>query len=246
MTQKDLKYSARDNWLIVINAHDADGAVLPLLSGSEVWFRLSDEDGVKIVKSVGDGFEITDDEGGVAQIFISLADQAEAGLSYDKVYVYEIRTIVDLDESVQAEGQFRIEHSLFTTPAAGSLLIEFQTRFPEFTEDDSTIALYIADASRVIADDGNWLVQDIPSATVYLAAHYLQLRRMAAAALATGNLMLAGPVRTITVEGRSIGFGNTNSNSGSSGNSTISLGKTQYGMRYLAMKRRNPVFIRRA
>lgn len=237
-TIQDITFHEAENWVILFSAHDADDAALPLTSGAEIEFRISDETGEVVTLSTGEGITITDELQGLAEITLTVEQRSLVGIVAGTPYFYEIRVITDNEEaSIQAEGQIRIAHSLFAA-TVNALLMNFRTRFPDFTEDDATVSVFLDDAARVVDGDDSWVAADRPIATVYLAAHLLQMRKLAAYQYAGGG---AGEVRSIKVEDRMVSFASASASSIRSG-----LSQTVYGQQYLSMLRRNTIFIKRA
>jgi hypothetical protein len=252
MTTQDLSFHEGENWKIDFTAHDETGAIMPLVSGPVVDFRISgliDGEVVNLLTAtLGDGVTITDAALGKAFILITVAKQAELLLDSKGIYYYEIKVSHGDLESIQAEGRFHVERSLFSQ-SVDPLLIQFQLRFPELIFDDNLISVYIQDAKRVVDADDSWQIADRDIATVYLAAHLLQMRKIAAqrASSTSSTIVDAGPIKTITAADRTVTFA-TNSTSIKAAQSVQKTGinQTVYGEMYLSMLRRNVIFIKRA
>jgi hypothetical protein len=247
MTNKvDLLLRQSENWEIRFTAHQADGTtILPLLSGSEVNFRIMGIDDAEepidiLTLTVGDGVVISDPTGGEAMIQVLPAMQETYKLRPSSLLYYEIETVVDGAPSIQVEGKLSIERSLFAA-TVDPLLFEFQTRFPEFTEGDTTILIYINDAKRIINRNDSWADEDKNTAIVYLAAHFLQLRKLAALLSASGGLQ-TGQVKSVTVEDRTVSYATFNPLQMMN---SLKLSSTVYGTEYLTMLRRNTVWLQR-
>lgn len=250
---QNIKFQEGQNWLISFAAHQEDGTTpLPLLSGSELEFRISSPiDGVAtdiLTLSIGDGITVTDPANGLADILVTEADQADAEIQSGGIYFYEIRATINGVPQTQIEGQLSVEESLFDL-VVDPLQQQFHARFPEFTEDDSTISLYIQDAARVVNANTAWTTADKPIATVYLAAHLLMMHKLAASAYSSASAIGAGgAVRSISVEDRTVSFATPNQST--SLNSKTGLSQTIYGQQYLDMLRRvsggTVVFLQRA
>ncbi len=240
----DISVHAGEPWVILFTAHESDGTtIMPLGSGADVEFRLSDEDGdTLLTKNTDGGVVITNEQGGTAEITITEADQADKHLFAGVPFWYEIRVIKGEDVSVQNEGNLLISDSLYGQPL-DPLLSNFKLRFPEFTEGDTIITVYLADAARVIARETFWDADDIPVATVYLAAHYLKLRLDAKEAYESASTGISGDPRIIRVEDQMVAF-DTSSAKSSTGKSGLS--STLYGQHFLAMRRRYPIWKKRA
>jgi hypothetical protein len=251
-TQANISMREGETWNIEFTAHKADGSVLPLVSGAEVLFRIEgivdDTAQTILTMHVGDGILITDDLNGAATIQVTTDQQEAADLTSGGLYYYEIQTIVDDSLSVQAEGRLTIERSLFSQ-AVDPLLMAFQAHFPEFTEDDSTIQIYLKEAKSFVDTSGNvdWSADDSATATIYLAAHFLQMKKLASLLSDTGGIEL-GQVKSITVEDRTVSFATPSTSNRGSGNSAsqLSLSNTVYGQRFLALLRNRPRFLMRA
>jgi hypothetical protein len=240
-TKQDIELHESEDWKITFAAHYADGSTMPLSSGANVQFRISDQDGNEMLtQEVGSGVEITDESGGIAEIVVTAAEQYSAQILATGSYFYEIRVTKDDEFFPQAEGRLKVARSLFATPV-DPLLSEFRARFPEFTEDDGIISLYIRDAKTVIDRSAFWSDDDKPVATVHLAAHFLMMRvnaRIAYEGAGTGT----GEVRVIRVEDRMVGFDTSRAAQGSK----AGFNATPYGQYYLMMMRHYPQWMERA
>ncbi len=230
----DITVHAGENWRVVLTCCDADGEVLPLTSGADVQFRVSNDDGGIIVTlSVGEGGTITDDEGGVVEFTIPVNEQTSLGLSADTVYWYEARVVKGDDVWEQASGRFKIVPSLFVEPI-DPLLMEFRLRFEEFSSlDDQLIKLYIADATREVDDDGLVAAADRSAAILYLAAHFVSLRKSAYTQSTAGGGVTAGLVQSVRIEDRAVTYGGVGGTAAKTG-----AEQTYYGQQYLRLTRR--------
>lgn len=244
---RDITMRENENWRIQISVHNEDDEVIPLESGSNVIFRLSGPVDGEVVDfltlDVGNGVTITDADQGLAEIMILIDDQTENEITHSGIYYYEIKAIAQNVEYPQVEGKFFVERSLFSG-ATDPLFMEFQVRFPEITENDATIALFLKDAKRIVDGNASWSVEDRSIATVYLAAHLMLVRKSAQSSYESGNVA-TGAVKSISVEDRTVTF-DTSSSSQSAQTSRYGLGQTGYGQQYLSMLRRLPQFILRA
>ncbi len=230
----DITLHEGEPWKITFNAHESDGTTpMPLLSGADVEFVIVDEDGeVKYQASVGYGITIKDDDGGVAEIAVTVADQEHNGISSSGSYFYSIRTITDRT-SEQVQGRLKVEHSLFAAPISAQA-IEFHLRFPEFTEDDGVVSLYLRDATAIVdSADVGWSDADRAMAILYYAAHLLQMRYIAAQSRTTGGGE-TGPVLSIRVEDRSVSYGDPRQGAALKSG----LSESYYGKQYLMLRRR--------
>lgn len=245
-TQRNISFHEGQNWKIDFTAYKSDGTVLPLVSGTDVRFILSSlsplgDEVVKVLDyTTADFIEITDGPSGKAAINIPVSEQTDNGITANNIYYYEI-SAYNGTWLVQAEGRLSVERSLSST-LVNPLLLQFQLRFPEFTEDDNVLLIYLADAARVVAD-ANFQEKDQATATVYLAAHLLQMRKIAIQRSESGGVE-TGEIKSISVEDRTVTFatGSTSNNS----QAKTGINQTPYGQQYLAMLRRVPQFIMRA
>lgn len=242
----DISLREGEDWKILLSAHEADGTtVMTLPSGTEIEFRISDLDDTIMTQTVGSGVNVLNEQAGTAEILVTAAEQAANGITATDAYFYEVKVIKGDDISIQAEGRLVVDGSLFAVEF-DPLLRNFRTRFPEFTEDDNVISIYIQDAKRVIDEDDSWIAADRPIATVYLAAHLLMMRKTAAVNYANAGGITAGSgaVRTISVEDRTVMFDTTANRM--TALSKTGLAETAYGKRYLSMLRHNVIFLKRA
>lgn len=245
-TKQDIELHQGENWKITFAAHYADNTTMPLsLSlGDEVEFRITDSSGVeKLTQTVGNGIEITDEPGGLAEIVVTAEEQGASGIEItsEEAYFYAIRVIKDEEVYEQAEGRLEVSHSLFAK-TVDPLALEFHLRFPEFTEDDGVISLYLRDAASTVADAGvSWSEADRALATVYLAAHLLQMRMNAKTQHEAGGLE-TGAVRMIRVEDRTVSYGDPLAGMAKAG----SFGSSYYGQNYMSLLRKYPVWKLRA
>jgi hypothetical protein len=239
----DISLHEGEPWLIEFHAHEADGTTaMPLTSGAEVEFRISDIDGnALLTRTVGDGITITNEINGIAQVSVTVAEQETSGITRDTMCFYEVRVIKAGLTSIQAEGRLKIESSLYASPPS-ELLLQFRARFPEFQEEDDVVELYIRDAASVVDRYDFWTDADQPIATVYLAAHFLQMRLNAQTAHESAGVE-TGPVRMIRVEDRTVSY-DVSKNASTAGKSGLS--QTFYGQYYLSMLRRYTRWLLRA
>lgn len=243
MSNVDLEFREGENWRIIFTAHNVDGSVKPLVSGVTVDFVVRSAEGIKIEKSIGDGIQVTDASGGVAQILVEVPEQISAGMVPGGLYAYSIRVVAGADVSIQSEGLFSVKKSSFTSNP-DPLMMGFRARFKEFSEiDSSVISIALSDASTIVAREG-FPASEVTTATLFLAAHLLQLRKVSASEYESGGEAATGAVKSITVEDRSVSF-ETGSKSSSS-SSKYELGTTGYGMEFLKMLRRRTVYLDRA
>lgn len=246
-TQRNISFHEGENWKIDFTAHDENGDALPLLSGAIVRFLLktlnADKDLVVdlLDYSTDDNIDITNGAAGEASIYITIAEQTAKEINANGIYFYEISVIKDSDPIVQAEGRLNVERSLASSEI-NPLLFQFQLRFPELTMDDNVILIYLADAKRVVDADDSWQDADRTTAIVYLAAHLVQLRKLAAQKAESGGVD-TGEVKSISVGDRTVTFATGTTTKTTS--SKTGLNATPYGIEYLAMLRRNPVFLKR-
>jgi hypothetical protein len=217
-------------WTITFRAHEADGStIMTLPSGSVVDFRISGVDGPLLDKTIGDGIVITSEAQGTAEIEISVNDQVAAELSVGQALSYEIRVVKNGVESIQAEGVLSLEASLFSTlspSTSNPLMAAFRSRFPEITDSDQAVNFALEDAALVVAENTAIAANRVQLATLFLAAHYMQLAKNASTSYASGST----DVRAVRVEDRMVSFAQ-----GSSRSSKVGFEQTLYGQRYLAL-----------
>jgi hypothetical protein len=238
----DLEFDSGENWKIVFTAHNADGSIMPLVSGAVIEFRINGEDGTVMEKqSPGNGIYVTDDVGGVAEIAIPITEQDDSGIVAFGLYEYAIRVTIGVEVSIQAEGIFGVNRSVFSG-MVDPLLAGFRKRFSEFKEDDGSISLAIADAALIVDADDSWRPEDRATAKIYLAAHLLQMGRISASRYESGGQNV-GAVKTIRVEDRMISY-DTQGSKTAQAVSSSGLAQTIYGQRYLSMLRRNVIVLR--
>jgi hypothetical protein len=245
---QDLTLHAGRDWIITLTAHDDAGSVIVLDPDTEIEFRINgivDGNAVNLLTcTVGDGITVLSGES-QAEITITIADQEAAGLAEGLILVYESRVTKDGQSYPQTEGRLFVERSLFAT-TVNPLLEEFQARFPEVLDNDTTILLFLGDAAQVVNANPVWRPQDRPLAILYLTAHMLLMRKKGASEYSSGGVS-TGDVRSISVGDRTVSFGTGNSSNSKQGaNTRTGFNQTTYGQEYLAMLRRNPVFLSRA
>lgn len=243
-TKQDIELHSGENWKISFAAHYADGTTMPLGSGAEVEFRISDEDGNEVLTQsiTGGGIVVTDEPNGLAEITVTAEEQEASGIEITSAgaYSYEIRVTKESEVYIQAEGRLKVAHSLFAA-IVDPLVVEFHVRFPEFTEDDGIISLYMRDATVTVDDAGvSWSDADRTLAIEYLAAHLLQMRLNAKLLHEAGGLE-TGPVRMIRVEDRSVSYGDPTTNLTKAG-----FNQSHYGQHYLMLLRKYPRWLMRA
>lgn len=243
----DIELNEDENWLISFTAHNSDGTVMTLLSGADVVFRLIDEDGSEIFeKSVGDGVTIEDANTGLAIIAVTKIEQAFNNLKAGGEYFYGVRVVTDTETSYQGEGQLLIRPTVFSA-GFNPALIQFRARFSEFDMSNQKIQMALDDAALIIDADDSWRLEDIPTAKLYLAAHLLQMTKVAETQLTTaGGLQTTGAVQSIRIEDRTVMFARPLATTQSSFITKSGLSQTPYGQRYLSMLRRNVIFLKRA
>lgn len=248
-TNVDVTLRESQPWKITFTAHNADDSIMALDGSTEVEFIVSDEDDVDLfIKSTSNGgVVITDGPAGEAEIDISELEQSTYHLSSADNYFYEIRVITAQEYSPQAQGRFIVESSLFAA-TTNALLHQFRVRFPEFTQSDAIVLIYLADAAAVVDGDESWPTELRDRAVLYLAAHLILMRKNAASQYTAGGTASTagtGAVRSIRVEDRSVVF-DAPSQQQQQAALRAGLNQTAYGQEYLSMLRRNPRWIRRA
>ncbi len=249
----DLTFIEAQPWQIVFSAHDEDGAILPLTSGAEVELRINGLIGSDVVNlltiGMDNGAAITDAEDGIAEFTITTEAQAAATvpITSDGIYFYEVRVALAGIWERQAEGRLFVDNSLFAAPV-NILLQQFRARFPEFDDTpDGLVSMYIEDASAIVRlHDTLFASESGPLATLYYAAHLIQMRQRAASLASVGGIDTTGEVKSISVEDRTINFATSTSTRTSTQSSTSGLGSTIYGQRYLSFLLMYPRFIQRA
>lgn len=237
-TRQDLTFHQGEPWRIKFAAKDADGDPIPLESGVEVEFRVSDWNGPLMTLTVGDGINITDVAGGLADITVSLEAQEAVHIDSGNMYAYEIHVTTNEFVSVQSEGMLLVSSSLFYE-TDNPTLRNFKLRFPEFTENDTILNLYINDATSIVDETDEWPADRRTAAIVLLAAHFVKMRKDAYDQYSSS--VATGAVRAIRIEDRSVIY-----DTSTQGMSTrIGLMATMYGQQYLSLSRHNTRFLMR-
>ena len=130
-------------------------------------------------------------------------------------------------------------------PDSTQLLYQFRSQFPEFdTTKSADIAVALKVASLFV-DSNIWTPTDYPQAMMYWAAHFLTLKAMQLAGVATGGVGSADLyVRSIAFGERHIAFGERRSALTAEkmlGPGEQMLLLTMYGEIYLMLRTRNVV-----
>ncbi len=243
----DIELRAGYPWRIDFTAHEADGTtVLPLPSGTIVEFILISLDGLVVMQRSTEDASITivDENLGEARIEITTQDQIDAVIGPGKAYFYEIRVGTVDEWYPQAEGMLRVRASIFGD-TVDPLLLQFRARFPEFTDSDDIIAMSLDEAHGIVVGLNCFASTDVDLATLYLAAHFAEMKTTAASQHGSGGLE-TGPVLSIRIEDRSVTYGNPNQSTGGATTTKVGLAQTIYGQHYLALLRRTVRWIERA
>lgn len=250
----DLTFIEAQPWQISFSAHDEDGAILPLTSGAEVELRVNGliEGAVTNLLTIGmdNGAVITDPEEGIAEFTVTTVAQEATvpPMISDGIYFYEVRVAVAGVWERQAEGRLYLDDSLFASPI-NAFLQQFRARFPEFDEtQDGVVAMYIEEAASIVRlHDTLAASTSATIATLYYAAHLIQMRKRAASLASTGGVDTTGAVKSLSVEDRTVTFETSGSQKTSTQSSSANgLGSTIYGRRYLEFLLMYPRFIQRA
>lgn len=248
-TKLDLTFKIGENWRILFVAHNEDDTIMTLDGGADVRFRLTaatSEDGEPAIENVvGDGVTITNASAGAARIDVTAGDQVAAELTPEVAYFYEIQVTKDGEVSSQAEGRLIVQASLFG-PVVNMLLRLFRVKFPEIEADDATVMMTINDVKATLKQENCWYTTDLETATLLLAAHSLAMKSISATQYASGGLE-TGAIRTISIEDRTVSFGNQTS-SGQGTGTIVRKGyaETAYGRQFQALSLRQVRTVLRA
>lgn len=235
-THEPQQFIIGDTWEIEVACHDGDNNVLSLTDVTEITWTLEQADGtiaLTLTKTGGD-ISVSEEDGPNGICLVTVPSGQTAALAPNSYYD-SLRVAFGNVVSFQVQG--RIDA---TTTIDAPAIMEFRTRFEELSEIEyGVLQLYIRDATALVEREGVFSGDEKTTATVYLAAHLLQMRTNAAKAFAAGGAP-AGPIRVMRIEDRMVAYGTTTSATALKG-----LAQTIYGQTYLSLRRQYPTFLKR-
>lgn len=126
----------------------------------------------------------------------------------------------------------------YTAPTAADL----KARYAEFANvPTETVSAVIEDAQRSVST--SWLERDYAPAIMLLTAHMLVTEGAVERADPNGNggsmMTTSGPLKSYTVDGVRVEHAGTGAGAGSAPGDLSGLSATEYGKRFLALRRAN-------
>jgi hypothetical protein len=116
---------------------------------------------------------------------------------------------------------------------------QFVTRYPEFDPvDDALIGLVLTEAAGVVNE--SWIERDYPIAIMLLTAHMLVTEGAVERAAGKKSTMTStGPIKSKTIGEVSVTYAGAGAGAGSALGDSAGLSATEYGKRFLALRRAN-------